>query len=573
MDNLFSYVESGSDSIIHIRDVTSESSVFLEIRRYISTLDSFKSVEDEIEDLSNELSTIKDREDRQAKEIRLNLLIKERTHFVKNILSLAHEVNKFRKNNKKFDFLDDLVSGTNMSKAIKKLTEFANSPILESRFNPNEELKKNAFQFSLKARLRLLDVENILDVNIEPSIFFFNQGMLSALNSDDNMFHGNYILSFADFLNINSKVESSIGQYNDALNILKLSNTKNKSKIAECHRQLFYLNGKKNGKLNTNHLERAIHLYSSIEDRIQKNVNLSHLYNDAGLVFQSMYDFERAINFYKKSITLKSITERFHTTEITNDLGSTYSNLSLVYKKMKDYDEAKKWGNKSVQFYKKDNIRKPFELANSLNNMATILNASGDRKGAILLFEDVLSIRKHNLDFKSNLNVEKFANIYHNIAALMKREGNLDGAASNITEAIHYYTKLYHRSNISYSYLYFNCLITAASISKESIQYDKSIDFLVKAENVVHSSYSGVDKPKHLGRIFNNISNVFKNTRNREAAYKYINKSIQALSDTSKESYNKELHLKSIKNGITIAESFKDEEIKSDFISLKNNLE
>lgn len=555
-ETLIDYIKSSNRSFISISNIDSDHSLFIKVRRYVLNYQEYQDLESEISILSNQL--LGECHDRKFKELQLDALLKERMFFLRNVYLLL--VDLYEKSKFGLGSIDQILYDLIVEDFGDLLEEVNNYVNEKSDTSIHEGLIKNAIQFSLKAHVNLLNKGTILHSRIEPSIFLLNQGQKSAFESGDLKFRIRYNYDFSFFLLSNSLLEQSNAKLKETVELIKEDSSLDREMLNNCYRQLIVTESRLYANVNKEYVDKAEESIEHMVGESVKSVHRGDLYNDVGLELKRNNSLEGAKQYYIRSIKLKKNllidkSINIDVQRVKDSLGNTYSNLSLVYNALGDYQNAISAIDKSINFLL-DSSDNHFRLAAAFNNKAIIKQLTKPEEAVKLLYR-VKEIRRENLDLMSNINIEKFANVSHNIGALLKVSGKLCESREEVEFALEYYEFLFYRSNVRYAYLYFNCLITLASVYKEDGKLGFAIEKLQLAEKVIKDSYVGVDLDKHLGRVYNNLANTYNRCFDAQNTIKYIDKSIASLGQFNR---NKALLCKALKNGVSMAKRYDNNE-------------
>ena len=135
-------------------------------------------------------------------------------------------------------------------------------------------------------------------------------------------------------------------------------------------------------------LEEAEHLYRSILKDDPNNLNV---YNNLGVLLQSLNRFEEAIDCSKKAINLKP------------DYTEAHYNLGITLEKLNKFEEAEKIYRKALDI-------KP-DYAEAYNNLGNTLHKLSRFNEAILSYKKALEFKPDYVDVYNNLgNIQKKLN-------------------------------------------------------------------------------------------------------------------------------------------------------------------
>ena len=169
-------------------------------------------------------------------------------------------------------------------------------------------------------------------------------------------------------------------------------------------------------------------------ERLGEKYNQALMYNQLGLAYEDRGDYDRALEWYEKSVEIKkdigdraglaatynniasihynrgdykSALQRFEeAAKILEELGdraelaTTYNNIGEVYRACGDYDRALEWHDKARKI--REEICDSAGMATTYNNIGLIYYARGDYERALEWYEKARKILEE-LDDRANL--------------------------------------------------------------------------------------------------------------------------------------------------------------------------
>jgi len=171
-----------------------------------------------------------------------------------------------------------------------------------------------------------------------------------------------------------------------------------------------YVNGRINNRIRiwvNETLAKAVQTKKSESENATEDLDLSLLYNEVGLVFENDGQYDRAIKYYKKSL---SIEENVGGKEHKN-MATGYNNIAMAYKEKGEYKNALKYLNQSLTINKKVMGEEHESTAISYNNIGLVYWKKGDYNNALENHQKSLTIRKEVLGEHHLQTARSFNNI------------------------------------------------------------------------------------------------------------------------------------------------------------------
>jgi len=136
---------------------------------------------------------------------------------------------------------------------------------------------------------------------------------------------------------------------------------------------------------------KSIDLLESVDDKYDEDyMDMASAYNNLGIAFEIEKKYDKSKSAYLKSIQLYK--NLIHIDYVEQYLASCYSNVSLVFKYLNDYESALQYINKALSLDTKNN--KIISEVIDLDNKAEILLKKGDTKNALLTINEAIAKSK-----------------------------------------------------------------------------------------------------------------------------------------------------------------------------------
>ncbi len=244
----------------------------------------------------------------------------------------------------------------------------------------------------------------------------------------------------------------------------------------------------------------ALKLANSLKEKkiISKCLNfMGLLYDDAG-------DFEKALEYYQKSLEIRK--------EIDNKKGiaSCYTNLGVLYlHNSGDVKTALDYYFKAMTIYEELNYDKG--LSKSLNNIGVLYKAKGDYEKALeyYLKAQKILVRLHD--------EKEIARGLSNIGNIYYAEEFFDKALESYNKSLKIRKPLNDLSGIA------NCYNNIAAIYYHRGSLSQALDYSFKALDI----YKELGNPSDIVRALNNIGSLYEKQGNYEKAEDYCLRSLE----------------------------------------------
>ncbi len=225
----------------------------------------------------------------------------------------------------------------------------------------------------------------------------------------------------------------------------------------------------------------AIDLLEQLDDAYEVQELKSFLYNNLGIVFNELEQFEESIKYHKKALDLKRGLNKIDPSKIDNSL----NNIGFVYKNIGRYDLALKYYNEILQNKNLINERPDF-YALVLDNYAHTLYLSNQHDQLPRLYYEALKITDSvNPDGYNSIIINQHLAEYYN------KKNKKDSAklfayrAKGISEA-------YHNDDLLKSLLLLSEIETDSIASKFLKEYIALNDSLQKNERTIRNKFARI---------------------------------------------------------------------------------
>lgn len=163
---------------------------------------------------------------------------------------------------------------------------------------------------------------------------------------------------------------------------------------------------------------RQISIAEGLYGKEDKNTAIS--YNNIGLVYKKLGDYDKALEYYFKDLT---INERILGNE-HSDIATSYNNIGGVYYSKGNYNKALEYFCKALAIMEKDHGTENPNHASSYNNLGLVYYSKGDYNTALEYYCKALAIMEKNNQTKN----PNTATILNNIGGIFDELGRYDTA-------------------------------------------------------------------------------------------------------------------------------------------------
>ncbi|MHA8067575.1 tetratricopeptide repeat protein [Aquirufa sp. ROCK2-A2] len=173
--------------------------------------------------------------------------------------------------------------------------------------------------------------------------------------------------------------------------------------------------------------KKSLHINIALHGEVHSSTGLT--YNNFGLIMFDQYEFDKAFEFYEKSL---SIRLKFHGNHHPS-IGQTYNNLGTVCGEKGEYDKAIDYFEKSLAIRVKIHGNQHTLSVNTYNNLGAAWSDKGQFEKAFKYLKKALStyIIVHGDHHP------RTANAYNNLGSAFERKGDYDSALENFEKSLH----------------------------------------------------------------------------------------------------------------------------------------
>jgi tetratricopeptide (TPR) repeat protein len=133
---------------------------------------------------------------------------------------------------------------------------------------------------------------------------------------------------------------------------------------------------------------------------------ISVIYNDIGIVYKLKCDYDRALEWYFKSLAFHEISDGHN----SPSGAMTISNIADCYYNLKNYSKAIEWNFEALQIRQDFGIMQN-DVAMSYNNIASCYEALGDTQEAIKNYQDAIKFSESNFPDGHIITVNQYSNL------------------------------------------------------------------------------------------------------------------------------------------------------------------
>lgn len=274
----------------------------------------------------------------------------------------------------------------------------------------------------------------------------------------------------------------------------------------------------------------AENLLPAIEKSTDKKEKAG-FYNNIGYLSYNLTKYDDAIDYYKKSLSIKEgLTNK-------SDIENTYNNMGLIYYEWADYENAIKYFQKALAINKE--LGNESREAINLHNMGLVYSDIGDSKNTLHYYSKSLEIRKKINDKKGiSSSLNNIGNHYYN-------NGDIEAALDYYKQSLEIKEELGDNRGIA------NSLNNIGLIYLEMGKYEYAGDYLYKSLDIK----TKINNQKGIVSTLTNLGNLHSALKDYRKADDYFNQSL-ILADS----------LNLISDKMEIYKSFSDMYLKmSDF--------
>lgn len=238
-----------------------------------------------------------------------------------------------------------------------------------------------------------------------------------------------------------------------------------------------------------------------IAERLNNNKLRAIAYTCIGKGFEFKKNYDLALSYYKDAIILSESDNK-------DELASLYNNMGIVFYKMHEYDSALTYYYLSLNIKEKDPYKS--KRARTLQNIASLHLQMGNYSKSKEYFKKLLGI-------ESNLGDKKqVADIYNYLGFLNLKLNKYDLTISNYLKELKLREELNDKDNID------KTLSNIGKIYFLMNNYTKAIEYYKRALKLAEKAANTT----YIAKYLSNIGNVYYESKNYKKALGYYHKSL-----------------------------------------------
>ncbi|MBU7046253.1 MAG: tetratricopeptide repeat protein [Theionarchaea archaeon] len=238
-------------------------------------------------------------------------------------------------------------------------------------------------------------------------------------------------------------------------------------------------------------------------DFVKDEKIISDIYDDLGSIVEGLGQWDKAIEYYEKSLEIKEKVGDIH------GMAQTYGNLGLVYDSKGQWDTAIEYYEKSLEISEK--IGDIHGMAQTYNNLGLVYDSKGQWDTAIEYYEKSLEISEKIGD------IHGMAQTYGNLGSVYGRKGQWD-------TAIEYYEKdLEIREKVGDIHGMAQTYNNLGLVYDSKGQWDTAIEYYEKSLEIKEK----VGDIHGMAQTYNNLGSVYDSKDQWDTAIEYYEKSLE----------------------------------------------
>ncbi|CAF0957808.1 unnamed protein product [Adineta steineri] len=256
--------------------------------------------------------------------------------------------------------------------------------------------------------------------------------------------------------------------------------------------------------LKMNQFDKAEDIYHVLLDQRTDDKNKAAIYHQLGLIKTAQGQYQEAITFYEKSLTIRQTT----LSPNHPDWASSSNSIGLVHANMSDYPKALSYYEKALEIQQQSLAPNHPDLAESCNNIGNAHSKMGDYPEALSYHQKALEIQQQSLP----PNHPELAFSYNNIGLVHAEMGNYSKALLSHEKSLEIRQKSLasNRPNLATSYNNIGLMHNYMG------NYPKALSSHEKALEIIQQSLP----PNHpeFAHSYNDIGNVHHSMGNYSIA-------------------------------------------------------
>lgn len=331
--------------------------------------------------------------------------------------------------------------------------------------------------------------------------------------------------------------------YDDAESYLKkaLLLSKDSIKISEAYNRL--------GSIfeNTNRGDEAEWCFKtalSYINVIDNKREVATIYNNLGVLFSHLRQFEKAENHLNKSLSLREELLDIERTETVYELSCSYNNFGMLYSEMQQLETAEAFYKKSLPLdtilEKRGNSAQRSHLGTTLNNLATTYHRLAIFSEAERYYLAAIEKRNEYVKYNPGRYIQDLIGSETNLAALYMEQNKHKESQSLAEDAVIRMEPIYKMFPTAYRRIAISCYNTLANILNLQKEYATAVIYYQKAienaEKLPPSNYAEYVTGVILGN-YGAVQMYQHNYVESESAYKQSMNYFEKLNDSSNKAY------------------------------------
>lgn len=263
-----------------------------------------------------------------------------------------------------------------------------------------------------------------------------------------------------------------------------------------------------------NYLLNRMSMYvSTMADK--KSFNFGAACNDLALALQSMGDYKKALEYYKKSL---AISEKILGPD-NLDTAASYNNLAGMYCGMSDYPNAMLLYQKALTIYIKAFGAEHLNTSAVCSNLAWVYFSIGDYPKAVENYQKSLAIREKLLGPEH----PDIMSIYNNLATVYKAMGDYSTALEIFLKTMAIYEKVFGTEHTSTAVIYYN----VAVVYQTMCDYPDALEYYQKAL-AIREKVLGLKHPD-TAVVCHNIGSLYLLQQEPENALPWLRRAFEVF--------------------------------------------
>ena len=492
-----------------IQNIRSERDINIEIIRFIFNSEYYPSLEIKLNEKRKKLIHINDFKTRVKINEEIKILSEEIKIYKIDVLLNASLLIKVRSTDK-IEKVKDYFFRGEISTALKELNneQIANeSKQLQTLLRTSikleevyERLVDNAFEFLMKGRLTILNLEiNSSKDRYYKSIEFIEKGLISVKRSRKLKPQADYKFQYGLFLQNQNKFQKAIKLYQDSLDLAK--------KLAGAEQKIISSN----------------------------SVSIANTLNNLAMVQKDSNKIEDAEESYLNALTIKESLSKVDPEIFEPSLMRTINNFASFYITIAEYGKALNLLNKRLRLCKNLSDKRPEKYlkyyAMTLHNLGLVHKKENKLTAAEKYYYQALEIRRQLAENGSEESLLDLAMTIGNLANTYEELNNSKSAEKLHTESLQLFNTLAEKNPGKFGPdLAIACRSLAGSMIDRK-DYISSEKFYLKAVKVLEPlAHEDPDAfLSELGQTYYNLAELLCQTKSWEKSMQYSRKSHEAF--------------------------------------------